>query len=126
MRTGSLGLLVWAVALHAVAFVVQQAFAQDASSYLDNDAPGHVQEFMGNRRDVRTYPEHWKYLEETTDPRPVGKSDDVWAPLWKELGPELTRKITRGNSVRIFDGSEKNVGARDEQRRTHPVRENAS
>ena len=45
----------------------------------------------------------------------------VWAPLWQELGPELTRKVSRENSVRVFDQSKRNICAW-EARNNAPIR----
>src|SRR5436305_6605784 len=112
--------------------------------------------FMGNRRNVQPYPEHWEYLEEmladpdfkhvyidmswgpvvapyvvdtpehlkltadlirkypdrfmygsdqgaTADWDLVKRSYSVWDPLWKEIGPGLTKRVTKENYVRIFD-----------------------
>jgi hypothetical protein len=41
----------------------------------------------------------------------VKKNYDVWAPLWKELGPELTQQVTQENYIRRFDQSRKNTRA---------------
>jgi hypothetical protein len=63
---------------------------------------------------IRKYPDRFLYGSDqgaTADWKVVRKSYDVWAPLWKDLGPALTQRITRDNYVRIFDASRKNMRA---------------
>lgn len=62
---------------------------------------------------IRKYPDRFIYGSDqgaTANWDAVKKSYDVWAPLWKEIGPELTRRMARDN-VRIFDESRKNMRA---------------
>lgn len=71
---------------------------------------------------IRKYPDRFLYGSDqgaTADWSLVKKSYDVWDPLWKEIGPELTRRVTRDNYVRIFDESRKNMRAWE---RAHPER----
>jgi len=73
---------------------------------------------------IRKYPERFLFGSDqsaTPDWQFARKSYDVWAPLWQELGPELTGKVSRENYVRVFDQSKKNI--RDwEARNNAPIR----
>jgi hypothetical protein len=63
---------------------------------------------------IRKYPERFLYGSDqgaTADWELVRKSYDAWTPLWKELGPDLTRRITRDNYVLLFDASRYNMRA---------------
>jgi hypothetical protein len=53
----------------------------------------------------------------TTDWNLVKKNYDVWDPLWKEIGPALTRQVVKQNYTRIFDESRSNMRAWE---RGHP------
>ena len=71
---------------------------------------------------IRKYPDRFLYGSDqgaTSDWGAVKKNYDAWAPLWKELGPEPTRQVTRENYVRIFDQSRKNMRAWE---KAHPER----
>ena len=75
------------------------------------DTPEHVKMTADL---VRKYPDRFLFGSDqsaTTDWQLIRKTYDVWAPLWKELGPELTRKIAKENYVRIFDQSKRNMRA---------------
>jgi hypothetical protein len=61
---------------------------------------------------IRKYPDRFLYGSDqgaTSDWTNVEKSYEVWAPLWKELGPDLTRQVAKENYIRIFDQSRKNM-----------------
>jgi hypothetical protein len=63
---------------------------------------------------IRKYPERFLYGSDqgaTADWKLVQKSYEAWEPLWKELGPELTRQVAEENYIRIFDESRKNMRA---------------
>jgi amidohydrolase family protein len=63
---------------------------------------------------IRKYPDRFLYGSDqgaTSDWANVKKSYDVWAPLWKELGPDLTRQVARENYIQLFDQSRKNMRA---------------
>jgi hypothetical protein len=63
---------------------------------------------------IRKYPNRFLYGSDqgaTADGDVVRKSYDVWAPLWKDMGPARTQLITRDNYDRIFDASRKNMRA---------------
>jgi len=63
---------------------------------------------------IRKYPSRFLYGSDqgaTSDWANVEKSYEVWAPLWKELGPDLTRQVAKENYIRLFDQSRKNMRA---------------
>jgi len=63
---------------------------------------------------VRKYPDRFLYGSDkgaTADWRQVRASYEVWDPLWKELGPMLTRQVARDNYIRIFNQSRSNMRA---------------
>ncbi len=63
---------------------------------------------------IRRYPDRFLYGSDqgaTSDWELVKKSYDVWDPLWKEIGPELTRRVALENHIRIFDESRRNMRA---------------
>jgi Amidohydrolase len=63
---------------------------------------------------VRKYPDRFLYGSDqgaTSDWNNVQKSYAVWAPLWKELGPQLTQQVAKENYIRLFDQSRKNIRA---------------
>jgi hypothetical protein len=63
---------------------------------------------------IRKYPDRFLYGSDqgaTSDWANVEKSYDVWAPLWKDLGPDLTRQVAKENYIRLFDRSRKNMRA---------------
>ena len=69
---------------------------------------------------IRKYPDRFIYGSDqgaTADWNVVTKSYDVWEPLWKELGPDLTHHVLKDNYVRIFDQSKRNMRAWE---RAHP------
>jgi hypothetical protein len=85
------------------------------------DTPEHVKMTADL---VRRYPDRFLYGSDqiaSPDWQLVKKSYEVWAPLWKELGPELTRQVTRENYVRIFDRSRQNIRAWEAKNNT-PIR----
>jgi len=61
---------------------------------------------------IRKYPSRFLYGSDqgaTSDWANVEMSYEVWAPLWKELGPDLTPQVAKENYIRIFDQSRKNM-----------------
>jgi len=63
---------------------------------------------------IRKYPDRFLYGSDrgaTADWQQVRGSYDVWGPLWRELGPTLTRQVARENYIRIFDQSRSNMRA---------------
>jgi amidohydrolase family protein len=75
------------------------------------DTPEHLKK---TAELIRKYPDRFIYGSDqgaTAAWDAVKKSYEVWQPLWKELGPELTRRVTRENYTRIFDESRKNMRA---------------
>ena len=44
-------------------------------------------------------------------PAPYFAVFDMWAPVWKQLTPEASLKVSRGNYERIFDAARKRVRA---------------
>jgi len=75
------------------------------------DTPEHV-EMTADL--IRKYPDRFLFGSDqaaTQDWVLLKKSYDVWDPLWRQLGPELTRKICKENYARVFDQSKKNIRA---------------
>jgi Amidohydrolase len=75
------------------------------------DSPEHVKMTADL---MRKYPDRFLFGSDqaaTPDWPLLKKSYDVWEPLWRELGPELTRKICKENYARVFDESKKNIRA---------------
>ena len=73
------------------------------------DSPEHVKMTADL---MRKYPDRFLFgsdLAASPDWQLARRGYDVWAPLWEELGPELTRKISKENYVRIFDQSKRNI-----------------
>jgi hypothetical protein len=71
---------------------------------------------------IRKYPDRFLFGSDqsaTSDWQFARKSYDVWAPLWQELGPELTREVSRDNYVRVFDQSKKNIRAWEARNNAH-------
>jgi hypothetical protein len=69
---------------------------------------------------IRKYPDRFIYGSDqgaTADWGLVKKSYDAWTPIWKEIGPELTRRVAKDNYIRIFDESRRNMRAWE---RAHP------
>jgi hypothetical protein len=69
---------------------------------------------------IRRYPDRFIYGSDqgaTADWNAVKRSYEVWYPLWVELGPALTRQVTKENYMRVFDESRKNMRNWE---RTHP------
>jgi hypothetical protein len=63
---------------------------------------------------IRKYPDRFLYGSDkgaTADWLLVKASYEVWAPLWRELGPMLTRQVARDNYIRIFTQSRSNMRA---------------
>jgi hypothetical protein len=63
---------------------------------------------------IRKYPNRFLYGSDqgaTSDWVNVEKSYEVWAPLWKELGPNLTQLVAKENYIRLFDQSRKSMRA---------------
>ena len=63
---------------------------------------------------IRKYPDRFLYGSDqgaTSDWSNVQKSYEVWTPLWKELGSDLTQQVAKENYIRIFDQSRKNMRA---------------
>ena len=63
---------------------------------------------------IRKYPGRFLYGSDqgaTSDWTNVEKSYEVWAPLWKDLGPDLTRQVAKENYIQLFDQSRKNMRA---------------
>ena len=75
------------------------------------DSPEHLKMTVDL---IRKYPDRFVYGSDqgaTMDWDLVKKSYDVWDPLWKEIGPALTRQVARDNYIRIFDESRRNLRA---------------
>ena len=63
---------------------------------------------------VRKYPDRFLYGSDkgaTADWQQVRASYEVWDPLWRELGPTLTRQVARDNYIRIFNQSRSKMRA---------------
>jgi hypothetical protein len=63
---------------------------------------------------IRKYPDRFLYGSDqgaTANWDQVKKSYDVWAPLWQEIGPELTRRVVKDNYIRVFDESRRHLRA---------------
>jgi hypothetical protein len=63
---------------------------------------------------IRKYPNRFLYGSDqgaTADWDLMKKNYDVWEPLWKEIGPALTRQVAKENYIRIFDESRSNMRA---------------
>jgi len=61
---------------------------------------------------IRKYPDRFLYGSDqgaTADWELVRRSYEAWDPLWKEIGPTLTRQVARDNYLRLFDASRKNM-----------------
>ena len=75
------------------------------------DTPEHVKMTADL---IRKYPDRFLFGSDqiaTTDFQTLRKSYDVWAPLWQEVGPELTGRVCKENYARVFDESKKNIRA---------------
>jgi hypothetical protein len=75
------------------------------------DSPEHVKMTADL---IRKYPDRFLYGSDqgaSSDWPQVKKSYDAWEPLWRELGPVLTRQVLRENYDRLFDASRKNMRA---------------
>jgi hypothetical protein len=69
---------------------------------------------------IRKYPDRLLYGSDqgpTPDWNVVKRDYDVWEPLWKEIGPELTRQVAKENYIRLFDQSRRNMRTWEN---THP------
>jgi len=69
---------------------------------------------------IRKYPDRFLYGSDqgaTADWELVRKNYNAWDPLWKELGPALSRQVAKENYIRIFDESRKNMRGWE---RAHP------
>ena len=85
------------------------------------DTPEHVRMTAAL---IRKYPDRFLFGSDQsamTDWQLLRKSYDVWAPLWQELGPDLTRKVCKENYARVFDRSKRNIRAW-EAKNAAPVR----
>jgi Amidohydrolase len=63
---------------------------------------------------IRKYPDRFLYGSDkgaTADWVLVKASYEAWEPLWRELGPMLTRQVARDNYIRIFNQSRSNMRA---------------
>jgi hypothetical protein len=63
---------------------------------------------------IRKYPDRFLYGSDqgaTADWQRVRTSYEAWDPLWRELGPPLTRQVARDNYIRILDKSRSNMRA---------------
>jgi len=61
---------------------------------------------------IRRHPDRFIYGSDqgaTADWDAVKRSYDVWRPLWAELGPALTRQVSKENYLRLFDESRSNM-----------------
>ena len=75
------------------------------------DSPEHVKMTADL---IRKYPDRFLYGSDqlaNADFQVLRKGYDAWAPLWKELGPELTARVCKSNYARVFDQSKKNIRA---------------
>ena len=69
---------------------------------------------------IRKYPDRFIYGSDrgsTADWGSVKESYEVGDPLWKEIGPALTRQVAKDNYIRILDESRRNMRAWE---RAHP------
>ncbi|HEY7095899.1 MAG TPA: amidohydrolase family protein [Terriglobales bacterium] len=63
---------------------------------------------------IRKYPDRFLYGSDrgaTAEWDSVKGSYTVWDPLWKEIGPALTRQVTKDNYIRLIDQSRRNMRA---------------
>ena len=63
---------------------------------------------------IRKYPDRFLYGSDkgaTADWLLVKASYEAWEPLWRKLGPMLTRQVARDNYIRIFNQSRSNMRA---------------
>ena len=75
------------------------------------DTPEHVKMTADL---IRKYPDRFLFGSDqiaNTDFQVLRKSYDAWAPLWQELGPELTARVCKDNYARVFDASKRNIRA---------------
>jgi hypothetical protein len=85
------------------------------------DSPEHVKMTADL---IRKYPDRFLFGSDqiaNTDFGILRKSYDAWAPLWQELGPELTARVCKTNYARVFDASKRNIRAW-EARNGAPIR----
>jgi hypothetical protein len=69
---------------------------------------------------IRKYPDRFLYGSDqgpTSDWNVIKRDYDVWEPLWKEIGPELTRQVAKENYIRLFEQSRRNMRAWE---KSHP------
>lgn len=63
---------------------------------------------------LNRFPERFLFGTDTVAPssaEPYYRVFDLWAPIWKQLTPEASRKIRTGNYERIFDAARTRVRA---------------
>jgi hypothetical protein len=71
---------------------------------------------------LNAYPDRFLFGTDTVapaGPEPYFAVFDMWAPIWRELTPEASRKIRKDNYERIFDEGRRRVR---EWERAHPRR----
>ena len=52
-----------------------------------------------------------EYLRQWAGPAPYYAVFDIWAPIWRQLTPEASLEIRKGNYQRIFDEGRRRVRA---------------
>jgi hypothetical protein len=63
---------------------------------------------------LNKYPDRFLFGTDTVapaGPAPYYAVFDMWAPIWKQLTPDASLKVRKGNYVRIFDAARKRVRA---------------
>jgi hypothetical protein len=61
---------------------------------------------------LNAYPDRFLFGTDTVapaGPEPYYAVFDMWAPIWRELTPEASRKVRKGNYERIFDEGRRRV-----------------
>ena len=60
------------------------------------------------------YPDRFLFGTDTVapaSPKPYYAVFDLWAPVWKQLTPDASQKVRKGNYERIFDEGRRRVRA---------------
>jgi hypothetical protein len=63
---------------------------------------------------LNKYPDRFLFGTDTVapaSPEPYYAVFDIWAPIWKQLSPEASLKVRRGNYERLFDAARNRVRA---------------
>ena len=63
---------------------------------------------------LNKYPDRFLFGTDTVAPANAAAYDgvfDMWDPVWRQLTPEASLKVRKGNYQRLFDAGRRNVRA---------------